>query len=159
MLRIKPVITLISNYRLQFTATALQDGNSLSEFLDVSSIWSNIAEGQLVVLPLELCLIWGLGSDWRGSSSRLEQGSGEMGLSAAVSVCCSVWKTSVMDYLMVIVWSGDGPSSCLPRDISRVCSKLCVCFCPCVRVWELRLGKKTYKCMFRNFHFTFTLLE
>lgn len=48
--------------------------------------------------------------------SRLERGSGEMDLSAAVSVCCTVWKSSVMAYLMVIVWRGESPS-CLHAGI------------------------------------------
>ncbi|KAM7405220.1 hypothetical protein PAMP_012499 [Pampus punctatissimus] len=52
---------------------------------------------------------------------RLDQGSREMGLSAAVSVSCTVWKSSVMAYLMVIVWAGDSPPSCLHAGVSGVC--------------------------------------
>lgn len=42
----------------------------------------------------------------------------EMGLSAAASARCTVWKSSVMAYLMVIVWSGESPPSCLHAGVS-----------------------------------------
>lgn len=55
-------------------------------------------------------------------ADRASRDSGELGLSAAVSVCCTVRKSSVMAYLMVIVWSGESPASRLHAGISGVCS-------------------------------------
>lgn len=52
--------------------------------------------------------------------SRPERGCGQTSLSAAVSVRCSVWISSVMAYLMVIVQSGDSPSSRLHAGVSGV---------------------------------------
>lgn len=54
---------------------------------------------------------------------RLEWDSGELDLSAAVSFCCTVRKSSVMAYLMVIVWSGESTASCLHAGISGVCCR------------------------------------
>lgn len=45
--------------------------------------------------------------------------AGEMSLSAAVSACCKVWKSSVMAYLMVIVRGGERPP-CLHAGICGV---------------------------------------
>lgn len=45
-----------------------------------------------------------------GHHCRRERGTA---LSAAISVCRGVWKSSVMAYLMVIVQSGENPQSCL----------------------------------------------
>lgn len=53
-----------------------------------------------------------------GVTIRPEQGPGEPGLSAAVSVHCTVRKSSVIAYLMVIVWSGESPLACLHAGVS-----------------------------------------
>lgn len=98
-------------------STVLQDWNNLA--VPGREVKSNQAsqEGALGILFIGPSS-WGMSweyfipqkpvsqSEHRG---RLGQGSGEMGLSAAVSVCCTVWKSSVMAYLMVIVWSGESP--------------------------------------------------
>lgn len=96
----------------------LQDGNNLE------SSWTSIKLNQC---PLGILFIrpssWGMCWEyfiWKPvshQSSRLEQGVGEMCLSAAVSLRCTVWKSSVMAYLMVIVQSGESPPSCLHAGI------------------------------------------
>lgn len=42
-----------------------------------------------------------------GNQRSSQTAAGEMGLSAAVLACCTVWKSSVMAYLMVIVQGGE----------------------------------------------------
>lgn len=54
----------------------------------------------------------------REAALQSQTAAGEMSLSAAVSACCTVWKSSVMAYLMVIVQGGER-LPCLHAGICR----------------------------------------
>lgn len=70
-----------------------------------------------ICLSAGMSVVRGLGS-LREAAFCSQTAAGGMSLSAAVSACCAVWKSSVMAYLMVIVRGGER-LPCLHAGICR----------------------------------------
>lgn len=89
----------------------MQDGDG--------SRWTGIKGGGEAMRYLFICryVLRGLGT--LGNQRCSQTAAGEMSLSAAVSACCTVWKSSVMAHLMVIVRGGERPP-CLHAGICGV---------------------------------------